>query len=570
MSANFNPELEGYSGVRPFRFWCQKVLPLVYDNSLSYYELLCKVVDYINNLISDVSNAETNISNLNDAFIELQNYVNEYFDSLNVQQMIDDKLDEMAQNGELGRILTEYSHIAVTPYMFGAVGDGVADDKAALQACLDSGSDVLIADGTFAVTITTAYGDGMTVKSNNHITFANATIKLLASASAAYQIVGIGENVENVVIDGNGKIVGDRADHMGSTGEWGMGVNIYKAKNIRVSGLTVSECWGDGFYLSGSDNVSVRDCVSDHNRRNAYTVISGENYLIDGCEAMNTAGTNPQAGFSFESNTTADGMVNVILRNCYSHDNTGSPLYITCRADVNSVTVEGGEFVGIRPSTTFLTGGGIVKYSGCLLKVGTSEMIDVGIVPEGSSVIYDGVTFEGGSSIIRHDGGSGAVLKGLIVKNCVSVNANLSRLGTWLRYGDESVSGNVLEMTMINPIVSGYTSRIFLDAGNTVKLHCPKGFIMDGTRLPAAPFDNIKLSPATANQAVIRATDVYGFNENAYTYITNVSGSLRAVVESVGGNFHFQDGSSQNYMNVEAGVSVKVIRIGTTIYVSTP
>ena len=34
-----------------FRFWCLKVLPLVYDDSLSYYELLCKVVNYINNLI---------------------------------------------------------------------------------------------------------------------------------------------------------------------------------------------------------------------------------------------------------------------------------------------------------------------------------------------------------------------------------------------------------------------------------------------------------------------------------------------------------------------------------------
>ena len=37
--------------MRPFRFWCQKVLPLVYDDSLSYYEVLCKVVDYINKLI---------------------------------------------------------------------------------------------------------------------------------------------------------------------------------------------------------------------------------------------------------------------------------------------------------------------------------------------------------------------------------------------------------------------------------------------------------------------------------------------------------------------------------------
>lgn len=34
-----------------FKFWCFKVLPLVYDDSLSYYEILCKVVNYINKLI---------------------------------------------------------------------------------------------------------------------------------------------------------------------------------------------------------------------------------------------------------------------------------------------------------------------------------------------------------------------------------------------------------------------------------------------------------------------------------------------------------------------------------------
>lgn len=35
-----------------FRFWCYKVLPLVYDDSLSYYEVLCKIVKYINDLIA--------------------------------------------------------------------------------------------------------------------------------------------------------------------------------------------------------------------------------------------------------------------------------------------------------------------------------------------------------------------------------------------------------------------------------------------------------------------------------------------------------------------------------------
>ena len=38
-------------GNRHLRFWCQKVLPLVYDDSLSYYEILCKITKYINDLI---------------------------------------------------------------------------------------------------------------------------------------------------------------------------------------------------------------------------------------------------------------------------------------------------------------------------------------------------------------------------------------------------------------------------------------------------------------------------------------------------------------------------------------
>lgn len=38
--------------MKPFGFWCQKVLPLVYDESLSYYEVLCKVRDKLNELIA--------------------------------------------------------------------------------------------------------------------------------------------------------------------------------------------------------------------------------------------------------------------------------------------------------------------------------------------------------------------------------------------------------------------------------------------------------------------------------------------------------------------------------------
>lgn len=39
-----------YKDMRPFRFWSQKVLPLVYDDSISYYEVLCKMVSFLNDM----------------------------------------------------------------------------------------------------------------------------------------------------------------------------------------------------------------------------------------------------------------------------------------------------------------------------------------------------------------------------------------------------------------------------------------------------------------------------------------------------------------------------------------
>lgn len=106
--ANFNPDVKIPSNVDSFRFWCQKVLPLVYDDSLSYYELLCKVVDYLNNVIEDVNTLGTDVDNLNKAYIQLQSYVNNYFSSLDVQDEINNKLDEMAINGVFDKLVSKY------------------------------------------------------------------------------------------------------------------------------------------------------------------------------------------------------------------------------------------------------------------------------------------------------------------------------------------------------------------------------------------------------------------------------------------------------------------------------
>lgn len=61
-----------------FRFWCFKVLPLVYDDSLSYYEILCKMVDYINNLIQTDKLQNAEIDKLKKELQSVQNWINNF------------------------------------------------------------------------------------------------------------------------------------------------------------------------------------------------------------------------------------------------------------------------------------------------------------------------------------------------------------------------------------------------------------------------------------------------------------------------------------------------------------
>lgn len=81
---------------RNFREWCNHtipVLPQVYGDELSYYELLNKVVEKLNAMGITVN--------------ELIDYVNTYFDSKDWQQMVNNKLDSMVADGTLDNIINQ-------------------------------------------------------------------------------------------------------------------------------------------------------------------------------------------------------------------------------------------------------------------------------------------------------------------------------------------------------------------------------------------------------------------------------------------------------------------------------
>lgn len=76
------------------KFWCYKVLPLVYDDSLSYYELLCKVVSKLNELIEKYASFDDVVAEIQTAIDALQKQIDE-FDTTYIEKLINDKLANM-------------------------------------------------------------------------------------------------------------------------------------------------------------------------------------------------------------------------------------------------------------------------------------------------------------------------------------------------------------------------------------------------------------------------------------------------------------------------------------------
>lgn len=62
-------------------FYCQKVLPLTYDNSLSYYEQLCKTTHKINEVIQLINGDFTK---------SLQEYIDQHFNELMINASYDE------------------------------------------------------------------------------------------------------------------------------------------------------------------------------------------------------------------------------------------------------------------------------------------------------------------------------------------------------------------------------------------------------------------------------------------------------------------------------------------------
>ena len=110
-----------------YMFYCQKILPLVYEDSLSYYEVLCKLSDYIKTILETETQNQKEIETLQAELSVVQQWILD-FDTTFVEKLVTDYIAKVIKAVSFG-LSSEGYFMAIIPnnwseIRFGTIQDG--------------------------------------------------------------------------------------------------------------------------------------------------------------------------------------------------------------------------------------------------------------------------------------------------------------------------------------------------------------------------------------------------------------------------------------------------------------
>lgn len=232
-----------FTDVETLRYCTLKVLPLVYDDALSYAEVQGKIVKKLNEVIKNNN--------------ELPSYIRELIKTYISSGEIDNIIAE---------ILSDYMLSVKNPpeNLKPAVGDGSADDTEAIQGCLEyakahHGMCVYFPSGAYLTgtlslpenSDVTMFGQGRYV--TRLVLRGGVTEPMLKGNVKTLTLTGL-------TLDGNGDIQVNNVDLIECSG-----VNISISQCILTDGFTLAK-------LTCSNNIQIGQTVFDHAIENALTI----------------------------------------------------------------------------------------------------------------------------------------------------------------------------------------------------------------------------------------------------------------------------------------------------------
>lgn len=242
-------------------------------------------------------------------------------------------------------------NILVNVMSMGATGNGIADDTKAFRKSIQyvaekGGGTVWVPRGKYLIDSDTS------VRILSHVSLKMDTAAELIARPTASQrsYILLVLNATDVNITG-GKIMGDRNTHLDTLGEWGMGIAVYGGTNVTIHGTRIYNCWGDGIVIgskaaapyyasSASRNITVKNVISDNNRRQGLTVGKANQVFIDSCVFTNTNGTKPMCGIDIEPDR--DTAQNIKITNSVFAYNKGNgvEIYVNSSSVVKDVVIQ--------------------------------------------------------------------------------------------------------------------------------------------------------------------------------------------------------------------------------------
>jgi hypothetical protein len=257
---------------------------------------------------------------------------------------------------------------------FGAVGNGVADDTAEIQAAVDAvaaagGGEVFFPTGTYIISNRVRF-----LNMSNFVARGAATVKMangttVAGGYANFLVQGCTNFViEDLTLDGN------RANRTPAE-VWGHTILISGAcTDAILRNVSVINGTTDGILIESDDNtdparfcrnILIDNCTADNNYRQGLSIINAFNVMVRGGEYINTNGTAPQSGIDIESDAGSSVPSNEQIRieGARFYNNVGWGILASGVGSPEDIVILGNHFEG--NGSNVVTGGAISAASPC-------------------------------------------------------------------------------------------------------------------------------------------------------------------------------------------------------------